>query len=1144
MASRSSISENGVWKFENNDEGWKTWGTPKDMSSQEKIEVRDFVTWDESVGFNKKGSLKITDNLERLNCYAISPVFELETTQKYCLTGHYKATTEVKPLVFLACMDAGGNILGFVQEPGANKVKLKMEFTDEKDGWVSFKMMIPPAAFVATGTKGQISVKPAGAADTEGFKGTLWLSDLSLQPIVSEPIAMEEQMNRGFKDDPAEKVGGWTGQGEFDLRGMKSGLTTFLGIPFKIVNPAENKGRSIIALHQNKTPDYFSSVDVPLEGQSYDRIYLLQSAAWVIPGKEPIAFVDFTYKNGNTSSQEIVVGQHVADWFGGRVSEGGVAIPMENMNTKKDRVFLYLASIENPHPDEPIQSLAFRVAKPDPYWLILGATGSRGMSTLEMEIATKRSTEAWKEFIPSLRPTTPETVSLEFLLDAPAGKHGFLKVDKGHFKFADETPVRFWGMNVHATYAMFPSKAEADLAVETMARYGCNMVRLHLPDSVLLDHNRGAAKTPSVTKEDWEKFDYFFCKLKEKGIYLLLDSITGLSTGLPTKGGKINSPELYGRDHRAWAYVDPEIRKFGHEFMEMLLSHVNSITGKKMVEDPALALVLMINEQSAFWKWASAKDPKTIPPHYLAVFKKDFNEWLVTRYKDRAGLAKAWELPGGGTALSNEEDPENGSVEVPKIDFGTNGAGLKVAIDPATPAPLRLRVQAVVEYLKMAQERFYQEMGDHAKQIGLKVPIIGTNIIFDLAELETMKKFGVTSQNTYWELPRIVNGEIQQGNVPQPCSNPMRDAGQEGHEMSVWATRMAGAAVTSSELDSMWPQEWRSSHLMMTGATAALQDADAIIQFAFAGGWNYTWEMMLNSKNILNPTVEFNDPSVLASFVSGAFLFLRGDVKPAQKLVRFQVDERLRLACEGRLRDDSFPMNYLTYVSRLDFAFPESEAPGKPDWVLTDRGSGGREENEKMAIALDATLKEKGILAADVGLQDGALVSDTGEVRRDWKNQLFTVNTPLSQGFAGFPGKDPIILKDVQVQSLVPYATFQVSSLDKTPLSTAKRMFVVAVARSDNKDTVFNFATKKEMPFGGDRGLDYSAKLNSLGPVVIEPTLLNIQMKGKKFRLTPLGPDMAKIKESAVEFSGSGTTEIEIGKKDFSVWYLLERLDE
>src|SRR5690606_29753061 len=148
----------------------------------------------------------------------------------------------------------------------------------------------------------------------------------------------------------------------------------------------------------------------------------------------------------------------------------------------------------------------------------------------------------------------------------------------------------------------------------------------------------------------------------------------------------------------------------------------------------------------------------------------------------------------------------------------------------------------------------------------------------------------VTDQHAYWDLPRRPHGKawpVQ--NIPEVTINPLQQ-GIVLAESRQSAVKITGSAVANTEVDAPWPAEWRSSHFMMLGATAALQHHDAIFQFALYGGFSSTLGTMKNSHAIMKPTVEFNDPTILASFVAGSFLFLRHDVDPARNLIRFDVN--------------------------------------------------------------------------------------------------------------------------------------------------------------------------------------------------------------------------------------------------------------
>ena len=68
------------------------------------------------------------------------------------------------------------------------------------------------------------------------------------------------------------------------------------------------------------------------------------------------------------------------------------------------------------------------------------------------------------------------------LLDAPAGKHGFVKVKNGHFYFEDGLRARFFGFNI-ATRSNTPDHATAEKLAAHFASMGVNVIRLHAVDA-------------------------------------------------------------------------------------------------------------------------------------------------------------------------------------------------------------------------------------------------------------------------------------------------------------------------------------------------------------------------------------------------------------------------------------------------------------------------------------------------------------------------------------------------------------------------------------------------------------------------------------------------------------------------------------
>lgn len=78
----------------------------------------------------------------------------------------------------------------------------------------------------------------------------------------------------------------------------------------------------------------------------------------------------------------------------------------------------------------------------------------------------------------------PNTGVLNYshLLDAPAGKHGFVEAKKGHLYFEDGTRARFLGFNV-AARSNTPDHETADRMAERFASMGVNIIRLHAADA-------------------------------------------------------------------------------------------------------------------------------------------------------------------------------------------------------------------------------------------------------------------------------------------------------------------------------------------------------------------------------------------------------------------------------------------------------------------------------------------------------------------------------------------------------------------------------------------------------------------------------------------------------------------------------------
>lgn len=78
----------------------------------------------------------------------------------------------------------------------------------------------------------------------------------------------------------------------------------------------------------------------------------------------------------------------------------------------------------------------------------------------------------------------PNRGALDFshLLDAPAGKHGFVRARDGHFYFENGERIRFFGFNI-AARSNTPDHETANKLARRFASMGVNMIRLHAADA-------------------------------------------------------------------------------------------------------------------------------------------------------------------------------------------------------------------------------------------------------------------------------------------------------------------------------------------------------------------------------------------------------------------------------------------------------------------------------------------------------------------------------------------------------------------------------------------------------------------------------------------------------------------------------------
>ena len=249
----------------------------------------------------------------------------------------------------------------------------------------------------------------------------------------------------------------------------------------------------------------------------------------------------------------------------------------------------------------------------------------------------------------------------KLVLDAPAGKHGFLKTKGNQFVFEDGTPMKFWGTNL-VFDACFPSKEQAVMMADRLAFFGFNAVRLHHMDFYFEPHgifkdvwpaykNPQQKKTGVLSPQQMDKLDYLIYQLKIRGIYIDMNLL--VARHFTQADGVKNAAQL-GMAAKPASMFDPKLIELQKQYAKDLLTHYNPYTKLKYCDDPAIALVEIINESSIVKDWRNNKlngsmgglKKDAIPEYYSKELDNLWQQWLKEKYSASATLQKTWHTSG------------------------------------------------------------------------------------------------------------------------------------------------------------------------------------------------------------------------------------------------------------------------------------------------------------------------------------------------------------------------------------------------------------------------------------------------------------------------------------------------------------------
>lgn len=665
-------------------------------------------------------------------------------------------------------------------------------------------------------------------------------------------IHLDAAANASTVDEaPEDGRGGWTDQGGGnDLRSFdQTGEVVLGGIPYWITDRLKNGDRNCLIAAGSNWKQYPRKFTVPLNGRKAGGIYFLHTSAWT-----PAELGKYTVRYTDGSSVDIPLRnlKEISNWWTPGESDCSV-IAWRGRNPSLP-IGIGTFAWSNPHPEKALESVegAISPKHPQAVMMLLGLTLADSFPYLCVEKtipAGDVDDSNWIEVFKIDEKTATGTVlDVSELVPAPAGKFGFVKVDGEDFVFENGRKVRFIGMNIEAEHC-FPTREQADFHAKRLRRLGVNAIRFHKFDMVtrarrlILDLN---SESGEFSKENQDRFEYFISKLKENGIYLVMD----LQTIRVIGAGEC--PQLAGQRYNYYGMFVPELIEAQKRFITRLLAHRNPYTGLTLAEDPVLALIIFHNENSMLYQ---PNRNRITSPYALKILKDRFNAYLAQKYGNRNALKKAWKT------LNDAEDPARGSVELPMNPSGKQYSLRRLA-------DMRLFYYEI-------QKSYYHEIRTHLKKLGVRVPMTGSNHwTRDPLDFELNAQLDYTDRHNYWSHPTASGSWLLENILFAP--NPMILSPDGGLIGTLAGRRILGKPFTVTEWNDGSTNEYRADAQILVPAYASLHNW-SIFQF--------TCSTRQKDGTFLRPiTYSFgidDDPLQLALYPVITRMFLRGDIRPA-----------------------------------------------------------------------------------------------------------------------------------------------------------------------------------------------------------------------------------------------------------------------
>lgn len=590
----------------------------------------------------------------------------------------------------------------------------------------------------------------------------------------------------------------------------------------------------------------------------------------------------------------------------------------------------------------------------------------------------------------------------------------------------------------------FPSHQKADRYARQLARHGYNIARFHFLDASLM---AGQERDFDFKPEVLDRIHYLMAALKREGIYWVMD---GLTSWRGAYGGYDDRWDP-GPDLKLRLHFDKDAQAHWLKLQKAILKRKNPYTGMAPIDDPALALVILANENGL--EFDSVVRERAGRAHYDAILRPAFNRWLAARYGSSAKLKRAW-----GGELSYQESLELLNVKLPENRYDDS-----------------VRIRDFQAFFVETERKSAARQSQVLRDLGYKGAISTYNNWATIQTSLSRQDLPVVSMNTYhdWVGGYEPGVRMEQKSSIDDLANYVRMAA---------AGRWLGKPFFVTEYDHLFWNRYRYEAGIVMPAYAALQDWDGFCRHGH-GPIVLEYGEPYRHKRAMLPYAIALDPIARASETLAALLFRRRDVKPAGLIVPFAVNGSVDLGRDMQAREPEI-LTRLALIGQIGLAKPKDEQA----LIQKNAGRVGQPRSLQQPWEIWQEIKKSGQLNSSnqTDVNAGRYESVTGEIILDQKSRTVRVVSARSEAVAS-PATEHVHLNQLSIEHLSTGALVSASVLDEArDLATSRKILLIFATDARNSDMRFRDL--------GQRIIEDFGRL----PVLIRKGKVNLALKAGK----------------------------------------------